>query len=926
MNSKHFAHSILVFSLLLMTSTRARIEIERVNSTSVGLYEKFEAIYNLDDFSYNNPYDPDDIDVTAVFTSPSGAQWQLFGFYDDYKNANEWKVRFSPNEIGEWTCLISAKTADRSDQSDEFTFTAVASEHHGWIKLSEENPRYMQYDDGTSYFGVGMYTPWGNSINTFDTLKRFGGNTFAIWNITYGGMVNNFGLIEEQLGRYNQTKCGKIDELIAVAEERDMTIMYCFWPHDLFSNTVWAHQWHLNPYRTVCDVVDVYKDETCWDYQKKQYRYLIARFSYSRAWGIWEIMNEINGTDGWAAGRHNEAKNWVKKVHDYFKANDPYQHLTTASRSGGYGEYWPEMYELIDLPNLHVYETQGWSERYPGNTLRSSMVNYAFAAARFWNNFDQPGIFGEAGADWVRVDVRSPEYEALYHNAIWATLTNGIASTPYWWTFTNPIRDQERAQMFHLAKFVADINFLRESKVHFEITTNDFDLYGMHGDSTVFGWMRQVNGRDVSDSAFDLENVLNPDIPVYAVSYYNTWTGQPLATHIRPHVDGRLRDRTPELATSYPDVAFKITPAQGGDIPARIELSSDADEMLNIDTLTTVLTCYLFDDQDRFCPEAKTLIEFTLFGPGHFAGSAQVPAENGAATMIYHPSDQAGLATIIASSSGLTPDTLTIRIKDKIILDDFESYSSNEDLQTSWLTKSGKADLSLDAQHGDGQSMRLDYGIGAEFKYTAVFEKTITQSFQGGNYFSFWIEPDGSNRDVEIRIYNQDRKYWRYTFPLTGTLAERMVIPLTDFEAQDHTIPFDLSILTFIRFTIRTGQGEHGTGTLYFDDFKFPVTAPSDVKDSKDNRQPKSFELGQNYPNPFNGCTRISYMLPERTHVTLSVYNLQGQLVEQLMNKEQESGTYLVYWDVPLAAASGLYFYQLTTGEITATKKCLLTR
>ncbi|MBN1465093.1 DUF5060 domain-containing protein, partial [candidate division KSB1 bacterium] len=808
-----------LFAILLFYGAHvsATIRITHINTDTPRCYEKYEVVYDLLGLSYDNPYDPEQIDITATFTSPSGVEWRVFGFYDDHNGANKWKIRFSPNEVGQWCYIIRATDATSSDESDLQSFTAVTSDHHGWIKASAANPRYLQYDDGAGFYGVGMYTPWRNSVNTFDTLKRFGGNTFAIWNITYGGIVNGFGLIEEELGRYNQTKCGKIDELIEVAEARDLIIMYCFWPHDLFSNTVWAHQWHINPYRLICDVQDVYSDETCWSYQEKQYRYLIARFSYSRSWGIWEIMNEINGTDGWEAGRHEEAKDWVKKVHDYFKANDPYQHLTTASRSGGFTEYWPQMYELVDLPNLHVYETQGWSEEFPGNTLRSSMRNYAFAAARFWQNYAQPGIFGEAGADWVRVDVRSPEYEALYHNAIWATLTNGLAATPYWWTFTDPIRDEERAHMLHLSRFVADIDFIRDSKEHFERITDDYDLYGMQGDSTAFAWLRQVNGLDASALQFELDGLLHTDIPVYAVSYFNTWTGEPLATHVRPHLNGRLRDVTPALPAAVPDVAFKITPAQGGDVPARLELSSDSNQTLNIDTLMVPISCYLFDALNRFCPAADALITFTLDGPGTLIGPAHVAA-TGAATIVFQPSAEPGVATIIASSPGLVADTLTIRVQDRVILDDFESYGSDAALRSKWLLKTGKADLSLDSQHGAGRCLRVDYGIGDEYKYTAVIEKEIRQSFAGGQFLTLWTQPDGSNRDVEIRIYDINRKYWEYTFSLVNAHAGTMVIPLCDFEARDPAIPFDLTILATIRLTLRVGEGEYGSGTLYFDD------------------------------------------------------------------------------------------------------------
>ena len=54
----------------------------------------------------------------------------------------------------------------------------------------------------------------------------------------------------------------------------------------------------------------------------------------------------------------------------------------------------------------------------------------------------------------------------------------------------------------------------------------------------------------------------------------------------------------------------------------------------------------------------------------------------------------------------------------------------------------------------------------------------------------------------------------------------------------------------------------------------------------------ESYQLFQNYPNPFNPSTTISYRLKERGYVKLMVYDIKGELVRVLVNKEQESGYY----------------------------------
>ncbi|MHC4913383.1 MAG: DUF5060 domain-containing protein, partial [Planctomycetota bacterium] len=222
------------------------VKITSTNTSIVKKYEKFEVVLDLENVGIENPYDPEDIDVYALFKTPSGKEISINGFYDNHENADQWKVRFSPDEKGEYTYRLFVKDAGGKGESDKAKFTAIDSEHHGWIKPSTVNPHYFVHDDGTSYYGVGVYSPWRNDMQRFDKFAEHNANLFAIWDITYGGFVNGTGLIEEELGRYNQLKLGRIDSLLTILEERDIQLMYAIWPHDLFSETVWAAQWRQN--------------------------------------------------------------------------------------------------------------------------------------------------------------------------------------------------------------------------------------------------------------------------------------------------------------------------------------------------------------------------------------------------------------------------------------------------------------------------------------------------------------------------------------------------------------------------------------------------------------------------------------------------------------------------------------------------------
>jgi hypothetical protein len=88
---------------------------------------------------------------------------------------------------------------------------------------------------------------------------------------------------------------------------------------------------------------------------------------------------------------------------------------------------------------------------------------------------------------------------------------------------------------------------------------------------------------------------------------------------------------------------------------------------------------------------------------------------------------------------------------------------------------------------------------------------------------------------------------------------------------------------------------------------------------------PSTFTLEQNYPNPFNPSTFIRYAIPAPGFVRLSVYDMLGRNVAQLVDRQQAAGAYEVRFDGG-ELPSGMYVYQLNCGGMTVTKKALLIR
>ena len=91
---------------------------------------------------------------------------------------------------------------------------------------------------------------------------------------------------------------------------------------------------------------------------------------------------------------------------------------------------------------------------------------------------------------------------------------------------------------------------------------------------------------------------------------------------------------------------------------------------------------------------------------------------------------------------------------------------------------------------------------------------------------------------------------------------------------------------------------------------------------------PLEFNLDQNYPNPFNARTTIDYNLKSETQVKLDIFDLSGRQVAALENGIQSAGNHQIVWDGTdsngNSVSSGVYFYRLSTGDRSLTKRMTL--
>lgn len=108
---------------------------------------------------------------------------------------------------------------------------------------------------------------------------------------------------------------------------------------------------------------------------------------------------------------------------------------------------------------------------------------------------------------------------------------------------------------------------------------------------------------------------------------------------------------------------------------------------------------------------------------------------------------------------------------------------------------------------------------------------------------------------------------------------------------------------------------------------KIPFDIPTEAEENEP-AVPREIILSQNYPNPFNPSTTISFSLPLRENVRLTIVNILGQEVVELLNSPFAAGEHQIVWDGKsrngMTCASGIYFYQLETDSDSRSRKMLL--
>ncbi|MFH1021871.1 MAG: glycosyltransferase family 2 protein [Planctomycetota bacterium] len=417
----------------------------------------FEARFSIDR-EFTNPFDPDVVDITGVFTAPSGMVSRVPGFYaQDYyrwregkterlrpQDAPYWAVRFAPAEEGEYRLRLEGKVSGGERlESPGQSFRVIPSNSRGYVRVDPDG-RHFTFENGDFFYPVMLNIRsardgdpvhvryWDFPLpeeteGTFlmdEFLTRLGkagitaGRTwFTSW---WGGLEwrrdeNGY----HGLGVYNLQNAWRVDRFLESAARSGVYLEFVLNSHGPFI-VEYDSQWKDNPFnranggplRMPSEVLTSPEAKRLF---RNRYRYIAARYGANLnifGWTLWSEVNYVNRDPSTMRAWHQEMTKELRRF-------DPGRHSISTEFHHTTG--FPEVYSLpeIDYTQLWAYNVG------PGllTTFRER--------ARSLSSYRKPAILEEYGGIAGRMDMLAQEI----HDGLWAGWMMPFSASPmsWWW-------------------------------------------------------------------------------------------------------------------------------------------------------------------------------------------------------------------------------------------------------------------------------------------------------------------------------------------------------------------------------------------------------------------------------------------------------------------------------------------------------------
>tara|TARA_R110002096_G_scaffold170840_12_gene343527 strand:- start:471 stop:3248 length:2778 start_codon:yes stop_codon:yes gene_type:complete len=184
---------------------------------------------------------------------------------------------------------------------------------------------------------------------------------------------------------------------------------------------------------------------------------------------------------------------------------------------------------------------------------------------------------------------------------------------------------------------------------------------------------------------------------------------------------------------------------------------------------------------------------------------------------------------------------------------------------------------------------------------------------------------------VEGTTWVEREEAMTISWPIFDNIPTDWEIEFVDYQEQ---VRLDVRTEESYQFTSNSGATQEKKGSMFEaitpqkqkanSGNRFAlVVRPSVTSSNEPKELPSVFALEQNYPNPFNPATTIKYSVAKAGEVQLSVYNMMGQKVADLVSGTKSAGSYAISWNAE-NMASGMYFYRLSAAGQTMTRQMTL--
>ncbi len=457
---------LLVILLTGMAAARPVIHQVTVSSDTVGLYEKLEIVLDFA-ASFTNPYDFEQVNLRAEFTSPSSKHYLVDGFYyQDFKvygtngtlipnGLPNWRIRFAPTEAGVWNFTIYITDVSGTINFAGPTFICIASANAGFIRRLDD--RYLRFDGGKQFISIGENIGWYGSKTIFDykdwmtKLSANGGNYMRVWMCSWAMGIE---WKDTGLGNYEkrQSRAYQLDWILDLARQQGIYIQLCLNNHGQVSTMV-NPEWENSPYNSAnggpCEQTwHFFTNTDAKKYYRNRMRYIIARWGHAANIMAWELFNEVDLTDDFV-NRRTEVHRWHEEMANYLRELDVNQHLITTSYSNHIYEPITWNLPIMDFTQVHIYREATDTE-----SLHRELVQ------TYLQSFRKPMLIGEFGLEHDGNWLSANDPNGIFiHNSLWASIVSGAFGTASTWWWDNYIHPRNLYYHFKpVAEFMKSVD------------------------------------------------------------------------------------------------------------------------------------------------------------------------------------------------------------------------------------------------------------------------------------------------------------------------------------------------------------------------------------------------------------------------------------------------------------------------------------